>query len=32
MSQKKKSKRSKKARVIDKELTQSHARTFTFFF
>jgi predicted transposase/invertase (TIGR01784 family) len=32
VSRKKKSKRSKKARTIDKELAQPHARAFTFFF
>ena len=32
MSGKKKSKRSKKAKDIDKELAQPHAKAFTFFF
>ena len=32
MSRKKKSKRSKKAKAIDKELAQPHAKAFTFFF
>lgn len=32
MSPKKKSKRSQKAKAIDKELAQPHAKAFTFFF